>query len=261
MPVSSFKIIPGDPDSHVILHVPHSSREIPSRVRTGILLDDAQLKLELDEMTDSHTDQLAYESAKIAGKQPWIFINELSRLVIDPERFPDDREAMNSVGMGAVYHKNSHGLKLRTSEFDQELLDKYFHPYALAIEALVNERLLALNRCLIIDVHSYRPIAHANSMNKDDLRPAICIGTDPFHTSRSLYESARSAFAFIGDIVENQPYSGTYVPLKHYEKDARVEAIMMEIRADTFLDDVLTPTCGLAQIVAGLQQLVRSAST
>ena len=109
----NYLIIPGDTQSRVLLHVPHSSREIPALVRPQLLLDDTELNQELDEMTDSATDYLAMQSAKNATLKPWLFVNLLSRLVIDPERFPDERESMNEVGMGAVYTKTSAGKVLR----------------------------------------------------------------------------------------------------------------------------------------------------
>ncbi|WP_200932661.1 hypothetical protein [Aeromicrobium sp. Leaf245] len=49
----SFQIVPGDPRSTVIIHVPHSSREIPVPVWAEIILDDDELDRELDAMTDA----------------------------------------------------------------------------------------------------------------------------------------------------------------------------------------------------------------
>ena len=59
----NFEIFEGDQNSSVILHVPHSSRVIPEDIRAEILLDDANLEAELDEMTDSRTDFLAERAA------------------------------------------------------------------------------------------------------------------------------------------------------------------------------------------------------
>ena len=92
----------GAPSSPVILHVPHSSTTIPADVRRGILLDDAALDLELLRMTDAYTDRIAATAAADARTTPWRFVNGMSRLVIDPERFPDAREEMLTAGMGAA---------------------------------------------------------------------------------------------------------------------------------------------------------------
>ncbi len=258
MDPKNFEIIPGSPESPVILHVPHSARFIPADVRSGILLDDTQLNAELDSMTDSLTDSIALQASERAELRPWIFINTFSRLVIDPERFPDEREVMNKVGMGAVYRKSSTGLDLRASDFSDEkvLLDSFFHPYANALEALVSERLAALGGITIIDVHSYRTEQHENAVNHGQKRPAMCIGTDEFHTPPWLIECAQAAFAPLGETFLNEPYAGTYIPLKFYGVNSAVQSIMMETRADTFLDDKLKMHEGAIDVVTGLTSLI-----
>lgn len=254
----NFLIIPGDPQSHVVLHVPHSSRVIPEEVRARILLDDNQLQQELDEMTDSSTEYLATESAKLTNARPWLFINYLSRLVIDPERFPDAREKMSAVGMGAVYTKTSSGKDLRAPDksSDRDLLEKYFHPYAFALSSLIGQRLKALGAVTIVDLHSYRPLAHSNGINQMQQRPALCIGTDDFHTPALLIKAMSQAFEGVGESVENEPYAGTYVPLEYYQKDRAVSSIMAEIRADTFLNPDLTFSPGCEKVVSALSYFI-----
>ncbi len=255
---SNFEIIPGSPESSVILHVPHSSRFIPDDVRAEILLDDIQLCAELNEMTDTLTDVIALQASDKSALKPWLFINRYSRLVIDPERFPDEREVMNKVGMGAVYRKCADGQDLRALDFahEKDLLDSFFHPYADALEQLVSERLIALGEVTIIDVHSYRPEQHQNAVNHGQRRPAMCLGTDDFHTSKLLVDQAEAAFAILGETFLNEPYAGTYVPLKYYGVDSRVSSIMMETRADTFLDAGLEFHDGADQVIGALASLV-----
>ena len=233
----SFEITRGHSDSAVVLHVPHSSREIPSQVRSDLLIDDLALEQELDAMTDSGTDELAKIAAGMSSIKPWIFRNKLSRLVIDPERFPDDRELMNSIGMGAVYVKTSSGEELRKvdDERDRHLLDTYFHPYAASFDALIQELFREHGRVTIIDVHSYRKQEHVNSLNKGQRRPAVCLGVDQFHTPDWLLDLATTSFGNLGEIVINEPYAGTYVPLSLYGKEPKVTSVMMENREDTIL--------------------------
>ena len=258
MALQNFEIVTGDLNSKVILHVPHSATFIPDDLRKDILLSDQELKAELDEMTDTLTEAVALKAAEISGKKPWLFINKFSRLVIDPERFPDEREAMNSVGMGAVYQKTSIGTQLRNpdSTVEKQLLADYFHPYSKAISDLVAQRFATLGQVTLIDVHSYRVNQHPNAINHGQLRPPICIGTDPFHTPQWLTEAAQSAFSIIGENYINQPYSGTYVPLSFYEKESKITSVMMETRADTFLTDDLAPHAGFETVVKALANLV-----
>lgn len=252
---NSFEITAGQ--IPVILHVPHSSRQIPPSVRSAILLSDEQLIAELDEMTDSNTEELALAAVEVLQLKPWIFANKLSRLVIDPERFPDEREVMNKVGMGAVYLKSSTGEQLRDSNFDSaELINQYFNPYAAAFTNLVADLLSKFDRVTIIDVHSYRLDQHMNAINHGQARPPMCIGTDQFHTPQTLIDLAKECFASVGEVVLNQPYAGTYVPLDYYEKDLRVSSIMMECRADQLLNRDLSPHEGFNRVANSLSSLI-----
>ncbi|MFJ8885084.1 N-formylglutamate amidohydrolase [Streptomyces sp. NPDC102402] len=234
--LSPFRLEPGASGSPVLLHVPHSSRTIPRPVREGIVLDDAALETELDHITDSHTAELATRSSRACAVTPWRFVNGLSRLVVDPERFPDDREEMLAVGMGAVYTRTTHREPLRPPGTDPEpLLDSYFHPYAHAMTAAVDERLAATGRAVVIDVHSYPSAALPYELHGTGPRPPVCLGTDGFHTPPGLLARAEAAFGGFGGTGLNSPFPGTYVPLKHYGRDRRVSALMIEIRRDAYM--------------------------
>jgi N-formylglutamate deformylase len=234
-----FRSAPGAARSPVVLHVPHASRCIPASARERILLDDAALELELDRMTDTDTDQLAACAARAAARRPWVFENRCSRLVVDPERFPDEREEMRAVGMGAVYTRTSHGEDLRTDDpaYGSLLLDEYFEPYTQAMAQLVTDRLSATGRAVIIDVHSYPSRALPYELHAADPRPAVCLGADDFHTPGWLVDAAREAFGECGEIALNTPFSGCYVPLRRYRSDREVSALMLEIRRDTYLQE------------------------
>jgi len=246
-----FEVVAGDPDAPVILHVPHASRELTAAARAGILLDDAELEAELDRMTDAYTDVIARRAAQSTA---WLFINRYSRLVVDPERFPDEREEMRAVGMGAVYTRTSLGDPLRDSSATETLLSGHFHPYAQAFADLVDERLAATGRAVIVDVHSYPSRALPYELHGDGPRPPVCIGTDPFHTPPELIAAATDAF---DAVALNSPFTGCYVPIKHYRRDARVAAVMVEIRRDTYLvEPAGPPTDGLQAVSRALARMV-----
>ncbi|MFD4247637.1 N-formylglutamate amidohydrolase [Streptomyces sp. NPDC058525] len=253
-----FQLLPGAAESPVILHVPHSSRRVPRSLRDGIVLDDPGLERELDHITDAHTADIAEAAAAGSAVRPWQFVNRLSRLVVDPERFPDEREEMLAVGMGAVYTHTTHRERLRPEGFDgRPLVDRYFHPYAEAVTRAVEDRLRAVGRAVIIDVHSYptRPLPY--ELHADGGRPPICLGTDPFHTPAGLLAAAERAFAGFGGTGLDSPFAGTYVPLEHYGKDGRVEALMVEIRRDTYMSEPGGPAGpGLAVLATALARLV-----
>jgi N-formylglutamate amidohydrolase len=257
---ASFRVVPGAERSPVLLHVPHSARAIPAAVRDGILLDDAALERELDHITDAHTDDIATRAAGSAGLAPWRFVNCLSRLVVDPERFPDEREEMLSVGMGAVYERTTHRDVLRRPDTDQQpLLDTYFHPYAAAMTQAVDGRLAAAGRAVVIDVHSYPTRALPYELHGSGPRQIGGLGADAFHTPPELLARAREAFAPCGDTAVNSPFAGTYVPLKHFGQEPRVQALMIEIRRDLYMDEPGGPPhAGLQRLGEALATLVDS---
>jgi len=162
--------------------------------------------------------------------------------------------------MGAVYMKTSTGKNLRAEDFNPApLIDKYFKPYAKAFTDLVNQLLLKHKAVLIIDVHSYRLNQHPNAINHGQSRPPICLGTDEFHTPKWLAQLAKDCFSPVGEVIENQPYAGSYVPLDFYGKDQRVLSLMLEARADQFLDEKLQPHAGLVRVVSALSTLISKA--
>ncbi|MET7702951.1 N-formylglutamate amidohydrolase [Streptomyces sp. NPDC005485] len=254
----TFELLPGADASPVILHVPHSARTIPAAVRDDILLEDGALARELDHITDAHTIELAEAAAKAAGVTPWRFVNRMSRLVIDPERFPDEREEMLSVGMGAVYTQTTHRAPLRPAGFDpRPLIERYFHPYAQAMTDAVADRLAVTGRAVVIDVHSYPTARLPYELHGDGPRPPVCLGTDTFHTPPELLAQARAAFARTGDAGIDSPFSGAYVPLDFYGKEPQVTALMVEIRRDTYMSEPGGPAGpGLGRLASALAALV-----
>ncbi|WP_427924110.1 N-formylglutamate amidohydrolase [Streptomyces sp. cg40] len=259
----SFELLPGAADSPVILHVPHSAREIPDEVRADIVLDDQALARELDHITDSHTARIAEEAARACAFRPWRFVNRLSRLVVDPERFPDEREEMLAVGMGAVYTRTTHRAELRPAEHDPEpLIDRYFRPYARAMAEAVADRLAATGRAVVVDLHSYPTAPLPYELHGTGPRPPVCLGTDAFHTPPTLLAAAREAFAGCGGIGVNSPFIGTYVPLEFYGKEPAVGALMVELRRDTYMTEPGGQPDGLsvARLASALAALVASVS-
>jgi N-formylglutamate amidohydrolase len=95
-------------------------------------------------MTDHFTDQLFTPLVNLGAVA---IVNRVSRLIMDPERFPDDADEGMAVrhGMGAVYLKGCDGQRLRRPDFrDQDreaIMQAYYWPYARALEALVTVNL------------------------------------------------------------------------------------------------------------------------
>jgi N-formylglutamate deformylase len=253
-----FDITAGDPGSPVVLHVPHSSRDLPAEARASLVITPAELEEELDHLTDAYTDLIAAQAASRAVTRPWILRHRWSRLAVDPERFPDDCEEMRAVGMGAVYTHGYAGRKLRDEDPVREgtALRTHFRPYAAAVRDLVADRLATCGRAVIVDVHSYatRPLPY--EIHGAGPRPAVCLGTDRFHTPPGLVSAAKAAFADVG---LDTPFAGCYVPLDFYRREPAVTALMVEIRRDGYMiEPGGAPTAGLPVLAARLAALLNA---
>jgi N-formylglutamate deformylase len=235
--MGSFEVLrPPGPPAPVVVHVPHASTVIPADVRGGITLDDPALATELLRLTDHRTDVLAEGTASAGAIR---FVNRCSRLVVDPERFPDEREALAVRGMAAVYTHGHDRQPIREADpgRDQDLLDRFLVPYAEELADLVGEVVERHGVCTIVDLHSYPAVRLPYELH-DGPRPPVCVGTDPHHTPGWLVDLvADAAHGYDLETVVNSPFTGTYVPLDRYGTDAAVTSVMLEIRRDTYLDE------------------------
>jgi N-formylglutamate amidohydrolase len=231
----------GEPDlpPWVVLHVPHDSTFVPDAVRDQFVLSDAELQLELLRMTD-HLTHALFAGPPCAAA---VVRAPVSRLVVDVERFEDDAsEPMAERGMGVVYTETSASKPLRRplSVHEREaLLRDWYRPHHARLEAAVSDALAAHGQCLVIDCHSFPSEALPYERAEPSARrPDVCIGTDGFHTHEWLAESFLAAFEGAGwRVARDTPFSGAIVPASRYRQDARVAAVMVELKRGLYLDE------------------------
>lgn len=222
----------------IVAHVPHASTAIPADIRAEILLEDDALARELVRLTDWHSDELFAFMVDLGAP---MFVNRLSRLVFDPERFVDDAdEPMAAVGQGVVYTRSSDGEPLRSisDAVRTRRIAESFDPYHAAFAALVADTLDRFGRCLIVDCHSFSTEPLPSEPDQAPDRPDICIGTDAFHTPSELADTLRVAMAGEGFRVRlDSPFAGSFVPLAYYGQDERVTSVMLEVRRGLYCDE------------------------
>lgn len=222
-------------DSHILIHIPHSSISIPKNLSDDYLLDQEQLIEEAKIMADLYTDDLFNEAFQKYGG---LKLN-LSRIFLDVERFRDDeKEKMSNIGMGLAYVKTSNLKELRTLKYKKEILDIY-DEYHLEFEKLVDKKLKKHGRCLIIDCHSFPSVPRPYQLDQkyDDIK--VCIGFDEYHKDQNIVDKLNTRFKDY-KIALNRPYSGSIVPSKHYKKDERVKSVMIEIDRSIYMNDTVT---------------------
>jgi N-formylglutamate amidohydrolase len=222
----------------VILHIPHDSMTIPGDCRELFILEDGELERELLRMTDLHTCELFAGNA-CPGQ---VVRFPVSRLLVDPERFPEDSdEPMAARGQGAIYTRTSDGrqLKRKLSRIERNyLMDRYYFPHHDRLTARVDTALKRYGKALVMDCHSFSSSPLPAEPCQDPRRQQICIGTDSVHTPPRLADGAAALFAAAGfSVSRDTPFSGALSPLFHYHHDRRVASIMIEVRRDLYADE------------------------
>jgi len=238
-----------------LLHVPHSSTEIPADLRSTFLLSDEQLRREILRMTDWFTDELFALPAQEATTIRF----PVSRLVVDPERFVDDaEEPMAARGMGVIYTKTADGQPLRalpTPEERQELLDRFYHPHHQRLVEAVQGAVERNGACLVIDCHSFPSVSLPCDLDQAPGRPDICIGTDSFHTPDWLAPLAAERFAAAGlTVAVNRPYAGALVPAEFHGRDRRVSSLMIEVSRRRYMQEEGGGRVEAFDVMAGIVQ-------
>jgi N-formylglutamate deformylase len=228
----------------IVVHVPHSATLIPGEVRQQIVLDDEQLADELLCMTDWYVDELF----ALPIGEALACVYPVSRLVCDPERFEnDDLEPMAQRGMGVIYTATHTLGTLRpqvTPTQREDLLERYYRPHHRRLTEAVAQVMRSEGRCLIVDAHSYPSLPLPYELDQTPAgsqpreRPAICLGTDDYHTPPALRAAALAAFsARFDSVVCDEPFSGALVPAAFWRCEPRVHSIMVEVRRDLYMDE------------------------
>jgi N-formylglutamate deformylase len=215
----------------LILHIPHASVSIP--FLDGYVADEPSLKAEIGLLTDWFTDELF--------DGPYVRINSpVSRIFCDMERFSDDAlEVMASRGMGMCYEKFDNDRRMRevTSGLRDRILKEYYQPHHKSLEEATAALLRSHGTVQIIDCHSFTDRPLKRDLVQTIPRPDFCLGTHKFHTPSDLVGRAETYLRDLGYTVGiDTPYAGTLIPTTYFEKDKRVQGMMIEVNRKLYME-------------------------
>lgn len=214
----------------IILHIPHSSPHVP--FYDGFIIEKQTIHDEINLLTDWFTDEL------FDLPYPKL-VTPFSRVFCDVERFEDDsHEVMSQKGMGMCSTHLDNGDLMRVVEpgLRERIKSDYYIPHHRALEALTTELLYKYGQVTIIDCHSFSNIPFNRDLNKDIPRPDFCLGVDEYHTPENLYRPVQELLINLGYTVGiNNPYSGTLIPMRYYQKNRNVNGLMIEINRRLYM--------------------------
>jgi N-formylglutamate amidohydrolase len=218
----------------LILHIPHASLQIPDY--SHYLLPSDAVDAEALHLTDLYTDELF-----VAGLDDTVIQADFCRIYCDVERFKTDAlEPMSKFGMGAAYVRCDDGRELRqlTSEQRDEILRDCYKTHHARLTDSVDFSLGSFGEARIVDCHSFPDTPLQCSFYQGDAKFDFNIGTDAFHTPTNWIDASILFFADSDfSLGIDEPYSGSMVPMKHYQKDNRVKSIMLEVNRNLYMNN------------------------
>lgn len=211
-----------------IIHIPHSSIEIPENFMDDYIISNDDIILESILMKDDYVDVLVeYDSDTTIIKFPY------SRIFCDVERF-ETNEIMDIVGMGILYTHN-HNLKLIRKIKNKNNILKYYYEHHKKLNNITSSILKNNNDVFILDLHSYSNKPLKYELNKHLNRPDICLGVDFYHNNKKILKNIIYKIKKYGYTYSiNEPFIGTLIPSDYYLKDKSVQGIMIEINQNIF---------------------------
>lgn len=157
---------------NVILHMPHTSQEVPTEFYEGLLISRQEFNRYNLLMSDVGIDTLFKDLDGYRVRPKY------SRLFCDVERFRNDKdEVMSKVGQGVVYTHTFDGVEFHKNDAEYKtLVLKYYDEYHKRLDTLAENLLEQDKDLLILDLHSFSD-QMASSIQAGPF-PDICIGVE-----------------------------------------------------------------------------------
>jgi N-formylglutamate amidohydrolase len=197
----------------MILHIPHSSINTLGRKIN---------KTDINHLTDFYTDELfSHPNADRV-------VFDLSRFIVDVERFPDDIEPMFKIGQGICYTKGTRNNNIKVID-KENLIENFYKKHHVKLNKLVAKTLCYFPIVVVVDCHSFPPKHNS---------PDFCLGfnEDVSHDFlKELYKIEKILIDLNFNVSLNSPYKGAIVPT-NYINDDRVESIMIEVNKDLYIN-------------------------
>lgn len=217
----------------ILFHIPHSSLKIPKQYWDICIKDKDYIQKTNIFLSDYLTD-------KLIPNKCHKLVFKYSRLFCDVEKFKDDeKEIMSKKGMGVIYTNDCDTtIAIPTSKYKKIILKSYYDKHHNKLDKTVTNLLKKYKKCIIIDFHSFSDKMTKKLLNTNN-NPDICIGIDNIYTNEELTNFTITHFKKYGYSVEiNQPYSGTIIPNKYFnKKEQRLSSIMLEINKRIYLNN------------------------
>lgn len=242
-----------------IISIPHCGHQVPDAIRSDMVLDALQIAESIDFGTHEIFSGLPAH-AVIAAR--W------SRLVVDLNRSPDQRDAKGVVALADYYGRSIYREGRRpTPDEVLDRLERFHHPYHSRLTLALNQTPTAA----LIDCHSLNGIGPPDAPDPGRRRKDVILSNngDPNGKERPAgppltcapemlhcFKEAFEANAF--SVALNTPYKGGYI-IKHHGRRLVAEgrfAMQIEMNQSLYASaDGFTPDADrIAQVARSVER-------
>ena len=197
-------------NSSLVLSIPHSGTDIPEELLTLCNPDAKRI----------HTDWALTEL--VAPLSQTTLVATISRYIVDVNRFkPNGKKATQPIIPRIDEKGNPLFNNYPSKQKQTDWLERYYTPYYLHLEKLLNEKLNQHEGVLLIDLHSYDDKLFKTS--------DIILGTRKKQTiSEDVLEQLQSLFDEQGLQTQvDTPFTGGNI-IATFGKHPRIEAVQIE---------------------------------
>jgi N-formylglutamate deformylase len=231
-------IEPSAPKVPIIISVPHCGVEFPAEVRSNYVPD----KMALPDDTDWFVHDL-YRFASAMGIT--IIHAKYSRWVIDLNRDPasaplyDDGRIITGLTSTTDFFGNSIYKSEKHQPDAEEVerrLTKYYWPYYVKVQELLNARKKEFGKALLWDAHSIRQ--HVPTI-REDFFPDMILGNNDRKSAGSdlidiaLNELRSGAY----QINHNDPFKGGHITRYFGKPDQNIHGLQLEMNKILYMND------------------------
>ncbi|HPO05651.1 MAG TPA: N-formylglutamate amidohydrolase [Candidatus Gracilibacteria bacterium] len=233
----------------ILISIPHASTLIPEDLRDRLLLSEFDIR----NLADLYTDQI------FTVDDAHVLKCEVSRQVVDPNRFLAVELKFNTALQGIMPYLTQTGAKMYREDLNEELILKLLHQYYFPYHRQIDDILQKNNIRFLIDGHSMWSTGAKSLKDAGISRTEITLGNRDYTTCTN--EQTMFIKKFWEDlgyqVSINDPYKGKAILKQHCYRDNK-PGIQIELNRKLFLDEkTLEPIPGKIELLhSQFQELV-----
>ncbi|MFT3975976.1 MAG: N-formylglutamate amidohydrolase [Sphingomonas bacterium] len=258
----SFDILgsPDQPESPVVISVPHAGRDYPFALRANLRVPAEMLAV----LEDRHIDAVALA----ARGAETLFVQRVGRAWIDLNRAEHERDSGIDDGAPAGHPspkvRGGLGIVPRRTARTGELWQRRFpaeeiaariaadhRPYHAALSHALERARARFGRAVLLDLHSMPPIPGSGARFVTGDRFGRACGV-------RFIRRAEAVIARAGlHCVRNAPYAGGHILERHGNPAAHIHAIQLELDRSLYLDHAMDqPGAGVEPMAALIRAMI-----